>query len=132
MQQTGFFWHVHHGELLEFCYSYDERAKYIRTNKLPSKQELRLRLFKPVNGQLPHAIVEAGKAYFETRKAYIEILRAYHKTLREVYFEIQKAYNEAWETYHDVLFNHKHEIETLHAQECPDCPWDGKTIFPVT
>ena len=22
------------------------------------------------------------------------------------------------------------EIEALHKIECPDCPWDGKTIFP--
>ncbi len=22
------------------------------------------------------------------------------------------------------------EIKALHAKECPDCPWDGKTIFP--
>ena len=22
------------------------------------------------------------------------------------------------------------DILALHAAECPDCPWDGKTIFP--
>lgn len=22
------------------------------------------------------------------------------------------------------------EVEALHREECPDCPWDGKTIFP--
>lgn len=25
---------------------------------------------------------------------------------------------------------YKKIIEALHRKECPDCPWDGKTIFP--
>ena len=24
------------------------------------------------------------------------------------------------------------QIEALHALECPDCPWNGTTIFPET
>jgi hypothetical protein len=30
----------------------------------------------------------------------------------------------------EVLINYKQEIEELHKLECPNCPWDGHTIFP--
>ena len=39
--------------------------------------------------------------------------------------KIEKA-NQEWEK---VLGEHQVEIEALHKVECPDCLWDGKTIF---
>ena len=29
-----------------------------------------------------------------------------------------------------IIDNHS-AIEALHREECPDCPWDGQTIFPI-
>ena len=159
-QQVGFFWHVHHGDglLVEWCHSYDERAEYTRTNKFPNEQGLRLRLFQYVKGQLPQEVVEAGKAYGEAgkaynkaRKAYVEARNAYYATVKKVsnetlkaynetskayneavrvYVETEKACDEARNAYAEVLAKHGPEVEALHAEECPDCPWDGKTIFP--
>ena len=92
--QQGFFWHVHHKILLEWCYNYEERAQFIRTTKSPNEQETRLRLFKPVQGRLPEAVVKAGQAYDKALK------------------------------------DNMAEIEVLHANESPNCPWNGHTIFP--
>ena len=140
MQQKGFFcWHVHHERiLLEWCYDYDERAEYIRTEKPPHERALRLRLFQPVKGQLPQEVVEAGNTYSETWNALGEA-RNVHFGTRKVddeagksYDEAQNAYGKAGKAYFKVLSSHKGEIEALHADECrPDCPWDGMTIFPA-
>src|SRR3990167_7800784 len=99
--QQGFFWHVHNTVLLEWCYNYEERARYIRTNKPRNEQETRLRLFKPVQGRLPEAVVKAHQAYVEARQAFDEVLE-----------------------------DNTAKIEALHAKECPNCPWNGHTIFP--
>lgn len=95
MQQSGFFWHAHHDVLFEWCFNYNERAEYIKTDKPRGEQEIRLKLFQPVREILPAEVVK-----------------------------VRRVYNEA-------LRKHMPEIEKLHAKECPNCPWDGKTIFPV-
>ena len=180
-KQQCFFWHVHHGDglLVEWCHSYDERAEYIRTDKSPGEQELRLRLFQPVRGQLPQEVVEAGEAFGETlkvfnemevpaevwktcleaskalseawearnrswktcfgvlkTKSYVEAMKAYKDAVK-AYDEAEKAHRKAGKAYFEerksyieVLSNHKDEVGALHTEECPDCPWDGKTIFP--
>src|SRR3990167_1795389 len=114
--QQGFFWHVHHTIFLEWCYDYEERAQYIRTNKPQNEQEIRLRLFKPVQGRLPEAVVKARQAYDKARQAYDKARQAY-----------LRAYQEA---YDKALKDNMAEIEALHAKECPNCPWNGHTIFP--
>lgn len=155
-QQTGFFYHVHHETLLEWCYNYNERAEYIRTGKPEKEREIRLRLFKPVKGNLPQEVVKARKAldaawqvFIETRQNFnaalikvgkliygLELLQnrdearqaseAYqtHETARYAYDEALRVYNESIE-------RNMSEIELLHSQECPNCPWNGHTIFPA-
>ena len=108
-KKQGFYWHVHHDVLVEYCYDYDERRRYIANQKPEAERELRLRLFQKVRGNLPKAYVEAWKAYDDSFTA-----RA-----------------EAWKALDEACKACVSEIETLHALECPDCPWDGKTIFPV-
>ena len=131
-QQSGLFWHVHHGDgvLVEWCYDYDRRAQYIGALKPPDEQKLRFRLFQPVQGQLPQEVVEAGKVYAEARKAKaLEIVETFIGLLRARYVG-WKALNEARKAYLEVLANHKDEIEALHSQECfDDCPWNGETIL---
>ena len=106
--EAGMYWHVHHDTLLEYCYDYNERRTFIERNKPANEQKLRLRLFAPVSGELPKAYHEAWKAHAEARKAYAE----------------------AWKAFDEVLKACDDEIQALHKIECPDCPWDGNTIFP--
>ena len=122
IQNSGFYWHCHHEELLEWCYSYEEREKYIRTQKPVKEIELRLHLFKPVQGNLPKEVIEAWRACDEALRAYDEARRAYNEALR--------AYDEARRAYDEAILKNETEIEELHKKECPNCPWDGETIFP--
>ena len=139
MQQSGFFWHwLYDSEvLLEWCHSYDEYAKYIRTEELSDKQEVHLRLFQPVKGELPKEVVEALKARLDAQKLHDEARKSYDEAqksrneARKAYIEAWTGHAEAWQVYKDAFRNHKDKIEALHAQECLDCPWDGKTIFPA-
>jgi len=122
IQNSGFYWHCHHEELLEWCYSYEEREKYIRTQKPVKEIELRLHLFKPVQGNLPKEVIEAWRACDEALRAYDEARRAYN--------EARRAYDEARRAYDEAILKNETEIEELHKKECPNCPWDGETIFP--
>jgi tetratricopeptide (TPR) repeat protein len=64
---------------------------------------------------------EAGKTYAEAGKTYAEA--------RETCDEAEKTYDEAWKTYAEARETCEAELIKLHAELCPDCPWDGKTIF---
>ena len=162
--QTGFFWHVHHKVLLEWCYSYNERASYISEQKREDQKETRLRLFKPVRGTLPQEVVEAGRvldkawhaydeagrasdkawhAYNRAGRASDEVWQAYNRARRayveagqvrveadRAYNKAQQVYNKAWRVYDEARRNNMPAIEALHKEECHDCPWNGKTIFP--
>ena len=137
MQQTGFFWHVHHDELLEWCFGYDERFLFIKHEKAEVEQEPRLRLFQPVKGVLPEAVLKTRVAYMEAkntkdvaRDAYIIARNTCGKEV-DALNETTAALNEARVVYIKTLSEHRSEIEALHKAECPDCPWDGHTIFPA-
>lgn len=65
---------------------------------------------------------EAWAAYDEAGVAYSKAMAADNET-RAAYNEARAAYDEAWAA------NYK-QIEDLHKKECPNCTWDGKTIFP--
>jgi len=117
-------WHIHHSKLLEWSERLlDERAEFIRAHKPESEIETRLRLMRPVNGTLPDAVCHARAAYNELFAVYCKMKSNYH--------EMRVACDEAWSAYENTMAVHRPEIEALHAKECPDCPWDGKTILPA-
>jgi len=149
-RKQGLYWHVHHGILIEWCYNYDERVNFIRTDKPKNERATRLRLFKPVTGTLPKEVMKAGKAYDKTRGAYDKVLKACDKAWKacrkarkacpkvaEARSKARKAYDKAWEVCEKAgdaldkaLLNNMPMIKKLHTKECPRCPWNGKTIFP--
>lgn len=131
MQQQGFFWHVYHYVLFDWCNSYDEHLAYILREKPPEEHELRLRLMQPVKNikvikTYKEAIVPADKVY---RDAVTTAQKAYHElgVLDETNGE---ALGLAWEVYLEATRDALAPVLALHAQECPNCPWDGRTIFP--
>ena len=134
--QTGFFWHVHHRVLLEWCYSYNERASYISEQKREDQKETRLRLFKPVKGKLPQEVVEAWQAYIKAWQAIDKAWQALNKARQadyeasQAYYEASQALDEARQALDEALHKNMPAIEALHKEECHDCPWNGKTIFP--
>ncbi|MDP2730139.1 MAG: hypothetical protein Q8O55_06635 [Dehalococcoidales bacterium] len=101
MIETGFAFHVHHDKLAEFCTDYDERVRYIRENKPKEEQDLRLRLFKLIpESRLPVSLIKA-----------------------------RATYDRAWATYYTAWDAYMPQLEALHKELCPNCPWDGMTIF---
>ena len=99
--KKGFYWHVHHDVLLEYCYNYQGRVGYIKENKPKNEIETRLRLFKPVKGKLPEDIVKAGQKY--------------EKAIQQKYYE--------------TIEKHSSFIKNLHRKECGCKEWDGKEII---
>ncbi len=109
------YWHCHHEVLCEFVGNPQERIDYIKEAKDDSEVDIRLRLFQPVKGKLPPAVAKAGAAYISARAA------------RD---KAEAACIKARAARVKAIKTHREEIEALHAKECLDCPWDGKTIFP--
>ena len=123
MIKSGLAFHVHHNILIEFCYDYDERAKCIQQCKPIEEQELRLRLLQLIPlDRLPKKGLEV---YLKAQEAYDKAQEAYLKAW-EAYDKAQEAYDKAREAY---LKANKKALEKLHTELCPNCPWDGETIF---
>ena len=138
-------WHGHHQntsplELLSG--TIEERRKVILATKPVEEQKLRLRLLQPVRGELPAALIralatrnEAGAIYDEAGAIYEEALATYDEAAairNEAFTTYDKArviYDKALTTFDQVINACLPEILALHATECPDCPWDGESIF---
>ena len=112
---TGLAWHLHHDVLVEWCRDYEGRVDYIKKDKPATEQALRLRLFQMVKGPLP-ATYAAARAKYDAAWAKLSAARA--------------EYDAVWAKYITARAKYAPEIEALHRIECPDCPWNGKTIFP--
>jgi len=131
--KSGLAFHCHHNTLVEFVYDYDERVEYIKASKPPSEQKLRLKLFQLIptdlipglNSAEWKACDKAGEAYDKAWKAYSKAGEAYSKA-EEAYYKAGEAYYKAEEAYFRKFGK---KLELLHGKLCPDCPWDGYTIF---
>lgn len=128
-------WHPHH-DLLLGAGPFEEREAAIRQKPESAERiELRLKLFRLVRGVLPLSLEEAWRALQEAKPALHEAWRAYpgvaglpggSATLQEA----MRAHEKATRAWQEAELDSEHQILALHAQECPDCPWDGRTIFP--
>ena len=121
--------HCHHEQLAEpLTQPPEKRIAYILSDKPIEEQALRLHLFRPTyNAALEaaratyNAAVEAAGATYDavldaaeaTHEAAVEAAQATRATAVDV---AQTTYNAA--------------VDVAHQAECPDCPWDGRTIFP--
>lgn len=120
MKNSGLAFHCNHDILFAFVYNFAGRVKYIKANKPEEQQELRLRLFQLVPDKLiPGRDSKEWADYKKAGVAYEETWTDPNKAW-EAYGKTGIAYGEAW----------GQEIEALHEKLCPDCPWDGRTIFP--
>lgn len=127
---TGFYWHLHHDVLIEWCSSYEERARYIRTNKPSNEVILRLNLFRPVK-KVPKGLLETMRALVRARKSRDmwseRVQKKMTKEVRTSFNASRKRVDVLWNKYRSILDSP--ETRSLHAEECPGCPWDGGTIF---
>ncbi len=147
MIKSGLAFHCHHDILFEFVYNYDERVRFILDSKPKGEQELRLKLFQMIPDELIpgkgspewEAYCKAGEVHYKAWEAYDKAWEAYDKA-REVCYKTAKVCYKALEVCYKTgkvcykaraVYCKKHhkELEKLHTNLCPDCPWDGKTIF---
>lgn len=83
---------------------------------------------------------KAGVAYDKARVAYETARAAYYKAgaaydkagtaldrAWAAFNEARAAYDKVWAAYSE---KYAKELDTLHEKLCPNCPWDGETIFP--
>jgi hypothetical protein len=108
--QPKFYWHIHHRQLLEIALEpIKDRREYIQTQKPEKEIQRRLRLLKKVKGRLPFRLRSLGFLYHHCRPNY------WHYASGDL---------------GKMLVTYSEVIDALHKKECPECPWDGKTIFP--
>ena len=131
------YWHIHHKLILEFAAEpIENRIEYIREGKPKSEIALRLKLLKPVRGKLPGDVHKAGtvldKARADVNKATADVDKAWTvlDKARVAYDKAREAYNKAEAAYDKAIADNLPAIMALHDKECPNCPWDGETIFP--
>ena len=143
---TIYVWHGNHCPIIS-VYADDaaveQRLRDIEANKPASEQATRKRLLRTVLGTLPDGVLRAGAAYDKAWAAYNKAGAAYDKAWAAynkawaAYNKAGAAYNKAWAAFEQARAAFERALElnmpailALHAVECPDCPWDGQTIFP--
>ena len=77
------------------------------------------------DAQWDEAYAKRSEADAKLDEAYAKLDEADAK-LREADAKLREAYAKSREAYAKCL----PQIEALHKKEHPNCPWDGKTIFP--
>jgi hypothetical protein len=135
----GLYWHVHHDMLFEFCWNVEGRINYIKNAKPQSEVPTRLRLMQPIKGSIGNdkaraAYIKARAPYDKAWAAYDKAWAAYDKAgaaydkARAAYIKARAPYDKARAAW--LASIKSGEVEALHAIECPNCPWNGRTIFP--
>lgn len=118
--KKGLYWHVHHDVLMEYCYDYDERVRFIRLNKLKKEIKLRLKLMKPVKGKIPIELRNAARAVHTAWQKYEDAADFSHVFWRK--------WTDARYKYCSALKKRKAVVNALHKKECPKCSWNGTQI----
>ena len=145
-------WHGHHegGCPLEHLIgTIEERRQEIIAQKPRDEHELRLRLLRPASPEAVEAwrayraaVAIAQAAYDEAvapaKSAYDEAVEAWAASAawaahEEATAPVRAAYRAALAStqaaYDAAVTTALQPILALHATECPDCPWDGHSIF---
>ena len=128
MSKKQMVWHAYHAGSL--CQYVDLEVRQTQIEKIKPEYELptRRRLIKPVAGKLPEKFVTAcmeEAAREVAQEAAEEAARKAWEAAEAAAWEAREAREAREASYNKYL----PEIRRLHAIECPDCPWDGETIF---
>lgn len=120
-KNKGMCWHVHHLELIEYCYNRKERVAFIKKFKMEYERTDRLCLMQFVKGKLPEAVIVAAKVLAKAD-------RRYNKWPDWDWLDLWKKRFHAQSNLNKVMLEYKEEIDKLHDEECPNCIWDGKQM----
>lgn len=126
MKPTAF-WHKHHYKLLEFSTEPRQfRVERILRLKPADEISLRLKLYQPVKGELPLELLKI----IASEDSIVASEQDFSRCSVERAMQLDKIWTDTVKMVAVIILKFKPEIEALHKLECPNCPWDGKTIFP--
>jgi hypothetical protein len=143
------YWHVHHDVLFEeIVGSVEQRIAYIKSAKPKEEVATRLRLLRVVRYDTPklkeadakweEADAKRREADAKWKEAYLKWKEAYAKRdyakREEAVAKREEAVakrREAVAKWKEAYAKREEAVASSHKDQCPDCPWDGKTIFPV-
>jgi len=138
-RNSGFAFHCHHDILVEYVTDYAARVQYIKESKPRDEQDLRLRLFKLIpDTRLPEVQAEWYKARAEWEKSLGEWEKAgaeWEKSLVEwnkaqaEWYKAFSTWNKAQAEWYKASAESEKALQELHEELCPDCPFNGNTIF---
>ena len=128
--------HCHHEILYEkLSEPAEKRIAYILKEKHAEEQALRLRLFRPVQGQARAEYENVqGQALAEYRKVEGQALEEYENVQGPAWAEYEKVKGPAFAEYRKVEGQAWAEYKKVEGQAhklicVKGCPWDGNTIF---
>ncbi len=94
MKQLKFYWHIHHGVLLEpLTEPLKNRIEYIKNDKPKEEIELRLKLIKPVKGKLPKELIKKAQEWYKIQQKYNKVAQEYDKIKREYEIIVKGRYS---------------------------------------
>ena len=135
-----YYWHIHHDVIAEPTSDIGERKEYVRCNKPIQQVGIRLRLMVPVKDQdsVRRALEERNAIHDKAYEKYYAIHDKAWDEYKAIDDKAQEEYEatnyNAWKDYRAIvdknLKDYNASLWELHKKEHPDCPWDGKTIFP--
>ena len=123
-------WHIHHTQLVErLMHGLQSRIDWIRSEKPIAEIDTRLRLLTLVRDQDAMTAIDR-----QFNDAFAELVVPMPimplRPTEEDYARLDAewyAYNARFDA---IYAERKAAEETLHKIEHPNCPWNGKTIFP--
>ena len=124
MTTRQYYWHIHHEILCEaLTEPIQNRIDHIKKFKDPSEVETRLRCMTPVlhPERLP---VEWTDVFAKLDEA-----RAKRDEARAKWDEAFAKLSEASAKWDEARAKSLPQMEALHKEEHPGCPWDGHSIF---
>lgn len=124
--------HIHHDRVCEpMTAPLHERIVDIQKYKSEWEVPIRLQVIRELTeeevGRLPVAYDQARVALAQAAEGYNRAGEAWVKDREAYYRDI-----EAWDQAIDAYWQCEPELTAWHATVCvPDCPWNGKTLFPT-
>ena len=120
-----YYWHIHHDQLWDRASEpIENRIAYIEALKPPHEIALRLRLLREITGPAIERLQIALQAYEAVEGP---AWQAYQDVQGPAWQAYEAVQGPAWQAYKAV--EKMIDFERLHREQCPDCPWDGKSIF---
>ena len=140
--EAKYAWCCHHSILIELLTEpYENRIKYILSDKPKKEQAVRFRNFRPLRIELPKEIIKAIAKYDEARAKYDEA-RAKWNEAEAKYDEAEAKYDEAWTKWNEASAKYDEARAKLNKalatwnkgnvmflSDWPDNTWNGKNIF---